>query len=218
MGKGENKKRSAVMTAVLTAAFAVPLIALAVVYLSDDLKNEFAPGSINVKIEENSGEAQETAEKSMTFSLGENGSYSAEKQVKVLSEGTAEESELRVKVVPVWYEEDGGTICGGIGNISDLRYQQLSEDGTSLEFLNNYSETILTCRLDDHWEEYWEYDSAKEVFTYKDKLDKGEKTSVLISSVEVSPFVYEASEGYELHIDILADTIQSDGSPAERFW
>ena len=218
MSKSDNKKRSAVVAAVLTAAFAVPLIALAVVYLSDILRNDFSPANINVKIEENGAEAQEIAEKSMTFSLADNGSYSAEKQVKVMSEGTADKSELRVKLVPVWCMEDSEIICGSIGNISDFRYQRLNDDRTSLEFLNNYKETILTCKLDSFWEDKWEYDSAKEVFIYKDKLKKGETTSALVSSVEVAPFVYEASEGYELHIDVLADTIQEDDLPADKLW
>lgn len=220
MSKAENKKRTAVLTGALVAAFAVPLIALAVVYMSRNLKNDFAPADINISIEENEAEPHEVATKSMTFSLADNGGYSAEKQVKVLSNGTADESALQVKIVPVWYEENSGNICGSIegsiGNISDMRYQRLNEEGNSLEFLNVYNELILSCRLDEYWEEKWSYDSAKEVFIYKDKLDKGKKTSALISSVEIPSSVYEASEGYELHIDVLADTIQTDGEADEK--
>lgn len=220
MSKAKNKKRTAVLTGALTAAFVVPLIVLAVVYVSQNVKNDLAPADINISIEENEAEALEIATRSMTFSLSDNGGYSAEKQVKVLSNGTADESALQVKIVPVWYEENSGNICGSIegsiGEISDIRYQRLNDERNSLEFLNVYNETIISCRLDDYWEEKWSYDNAKEVFIYKVKLDKGEKTSTLISSVEIPKAVYEASEGYELHIDILADTIQTDGNADEK--
>lgn len=218
MSKAKNKKRSGIMTGVLVAAFAVPLIVLAVVYLSDIQRNNFKPSDINVKIEENDEGPQDIAEREMTFSLDDNGSYYAHKQVKVMSSGTADKSELRVKIVPMWYAEDGDTVCGSIGNLSDFRYQKLDEKAKTLTFLNAYDEEILTCKLDDDWQEKWEYNSAFESFIYKDKLKRGETTSILISSVEISPFVYEATEGYELHIDVLADTIQADGSPADVVW
>lgn len=218
MSKAKNKKRSAIMTGVLVVAFAVPLIVLAVVYLSDSHSNNFKPSDINVKIEENDAGAQETAVNNMKFVLNDKGSYSADKQVKVMSSGTADKSELRVKIVPVWYAEDGDTVCGNIGNLSDFRYQKLDEDTKTLTFLNGYNEVILTCRLDEQWDKKWEYNSVYEAFIYKDKLGRGETTSTLISSVEVTPFVYEATAGYELHIDVLADTIQADGAPANMLW
>lgn len=220
MSSTKNKKRSAAAAGALAAAFAVPLIALAVVYHSSTKRNEFAPAKLGIEVEEKAT-AAETATHEYTFVLSESGNYSTDKLVKVRAAGdsTACNSELRVKLVPMWYKEDSSdTVCGSIGNLSDFRYQRLNEDGTALLFLNGYNEVIVTCYLDDHWEEKWEYNSAKEYFVYTDDLTEGEITSALLSSVELSKAVYDETEGYELHIDVLADTIQSDANAADERW
>lgn len=217
MGNANKKKHTAVMAAALAAAFAVPLIVLAVLYISNIQKNNFNPATAEVMIAENGGIPAETAENTFVFSLDDNGNYTAEKQVKIVSSGTADKSGLRVMIIPMWCDSDGN-ICGSIGNITDFRTQRLSSDDSALEYVNGYGETVLSLRLDDHWKEKWEFDPVIGTFSYKYHLEKGETTSALTAAVEITPAVYEASEGYELKLDVIADTIQLDGDAAEKRW
>lgn len=220
MNNAKNKKRSGIITGALAVAFAVPVIALAVVYLSRSARNNFNSSifNMNVKIEENDSKAEEIAAREMTFKLSDTGKYSAEKQIKIVSEERSNDSELRVKIVPVWYTEGGDTVCGNIGNYSDFRYQRLDEDTNELKFMNVYNDVIFTCKLDEHWDEYWEYNNVYEAFVYKSVLEENEQTSTLVSSIEMIPAVYEATKGYELHIDVIADTIQVYDEASDKRW
>ena len=53
MGNANKKKHTAVMAAAIAAAFAVPLIVLAVLYISNIQKNNFNPATAEVMIAEN---------------------------------------------------------------------------------------------------------------------------------------------------------------------
>ena len=86
MNNAKNKKRSGIITGALAVAFAVPVIALAVVYLSRSARNNFNSSifNMNVKIEENDSKAEEISQKIMQ----ENGIAAAAEVIeKYVSEG-----------------------------------------------------------------------------------------------------------------------------------
>lgn len=220
MNNAKNKKRSVIIAGALAAAFVVPLVAMATVYFSENNTNLFNTTNVkmNAKIEENDLYEAEIATHEMTFTLSETGNYRVEKKVKVLSEETADDCELRVKIVPVWYVENGEDICGSIGNYSDFRYQILDEEEDELKFMNSYNEVIFICKLDKDWRKKWEYNNVYEAFVYKDVLKEGDATTTIVSAIEMPPSVYEATKGYELHIDVIADTVQVYGDASDERW
>ncbi len=201
----KNKKKSIAFGSIFAAAAVVPVAALAVVFYLSSKSNDFSPADVNIKISENNDTPLQTASKEFTL-LSENSVYHTDKQVKIF-ESSESSKQLKVKLVPGWYDANG-EICGNLGNISDFYRQKIEDD--SLIFFNRYDDKIVECILDEHWDRNWEYNSFDGCFYYTGKFDEDNYTSVLMTGVDILPSVYENSAGYDLHIDVLADSVQDN--------
>lgn len=187
------------------------LIAVAVILpaLQKKRENDFKPAEPKIAIMENDAAPQQTSEKTLTFSKNESGQYELEKKVQITNTKSSEY--IKVMLVPQWYDADG-RLCGGLGDISDFGLAlapDLITHTQQYKSSSNPSFTILTCQLTNDWETYWHYDSATGYYYYKEVLYKGETTQPLILSVTISPEVYLQTADYELHLDVITESIQT---------
>ena len=82
-----------------------------------------------------------------------------------------------------------------------------------------YDETLLILNLDSFWENNWTYVEDEQCFYYSGILQSGSATPALLSGVELPQAVYDETDGYTLHVDVLADAVQQYGdAKTNRQW
>ena len=172
--------------------------------------NDFRPAKPEIGIIENDSEPEKTSENELVFSRNESGRYELEKKVQITS--TKNSEYIKVMLLPQWYDSDG-ILCGGLGDISDFGKAAGPDAETQTQTYfssSNPSFDILTLHLPDDWDKYWQYDNSTGFYHYKKPLSKGEVTQPLILSVSVSKEVYEQTADYELHLDVITESIQTN--------
>lgn len=223
-----KKKKRLIIICTVAAFFITPLIVYALMYGSGEKKNDFAPAQANVQVKEGAGENDTKDELVKNYVLTkdneEGTSYSVEKTVQIVDERSKNDEYLRVTLVPMWYDE-AGNVCAGLpGGITDFRTATLDQENNKLVYYNGAEtpEPILTLYLCSEegklWSDNWTYEDDG-YFYYKGPILSGNTTPPLITKVELSKDVYDATDGYELHLDVLADAVQTYGrATEERSW
>lgn len=216
-----SSKRKALIIGVVTLLLIIPVTVYAIMYYSDIRQNEFIPAKANVQIKEDEHDPEDehsSSDDEYRFTLSSNGNYSTNKAVQIHDERKMNDEYLKVLVIPSWYDSNGNAVAN-IEGVTDHRYKALNESETALEVYNGYGEAVITYLLDPYWKESWSYNDADGCFYYSGLIASGQTTSTLISGVEISPSVYNATDGYTLHVDILADAIQKYGDAVDnRKW
>ncbi|WP_295090380.1 hypothetical protein [Ruminococcus sp.] len=221
----KKKKYTVIISSIISVMLIVPLIAFAILYKSGERKNVFRPAKANVQVRENNKSIdtlsdRETASYTWTQDTGDNNQYSISKSVQIYDVREHNDEYLRVRFVPMWYDSDGN-ICGGADDFSD--YSKIELENNELKFKNSLDNTLLTLKLytdstNPDWSENWEYDSSNECFYYKGKITSGDISETLLSGVKIPKSVYESTTEYNLHIEVLADAVQTGGNAKQNRW
>lgn len=228
----KNKKRTVLISSIIATLFIAPLIVLAVVYYSNQRTNAFQPAEANIQVKEGNvctDEINDTIDYKWTET--DDSYYTVDKPVQIYDERKKNDEYLRVRFIPVWYDNDGN-VCGGITGVSDYSTIALcdasddvitdendQQQATQLCFKDSTGAILLSMQLDLHWTNGWSYSMSDQCFYYKDRIKSGEFSSTLLKGAKISKSVFDSTNDYTLHIEVLADAIQTAGNAAEtRMW
>lgn len=218
----KKKKRTVIISSIIAALFITPLIVFAVVYYSNRRTNSFQPADANIQVKEGNESSDELIkddgyiwERDKDDNNQLLNSYSVVKPVQIYDERKMNDEYLRVRFIPMWYDIDGNVV-GGADEFSDFSYIDLV--GDELQFKKSDNATVLlTLKLytdeanpENDWDNSWRYNAADQCFYYKGTIKSGDISPTLLAGAQISKDVFESSEGYTLHIEVLADAIQAD--------
>lgn len=212
-----NKKRVAGVVGIIAALFMAPLIVFAAVYFSSERKNSFAPGSVDIAVNEGNSTDDEGKEVVKEYTW-DGINYTVDKDVKIKDNRKYPGERLRVCFIPMWYDSEGN-VCDAF----DFGTQPV-QSGNSFTYTDG-SKTI-TLKMISGWEQNgWSYSdpnadpSGDGCFYYTGTLDNSKLTAQLLDSVELNSDAYALTEDYVFRLDVLADAIQSSGDAATtRQW
>lgn len=226
--KKNNKKQIACISSIIIALFIAPLVVFAVIYFSNERKNSFVPGGVDIAVNEGNGSSDEGEELEKDYTWEQSGeNYIADKDVKIKDIRKNAGEVLRVMFIPMWYDmdenNDATNICSGVFNFNNITQSgdtlvccdHNAEDGD-----NHDNDKSITLKLKSGWNTNgWKYESSDGCFYYNGTLDGSKLTAQLLDSVELNEKAYELTEKYVFRLDVLADAIQSSGNASdERNW
>lgn len=227
--KKKNKKRiSGINSVIIAALFIAPLVVFAAIYFSNERKNSFVPGSVDIAVNEGNGSSDEGEELEKDYTWVQSGeNYIADKDVKIKDNRKNNGEVLRVMYIPMWYDmdenKDATNICSGVFNFNTITQSGdtlIYCDHNSADDDNHDNDKIITLKLKSGWNTNgWSYQSADGCFYYNGTLDGSKMTAQLLDSVELNAKAYELTEKYVFRLDVLADAIQSSGNASDdRNW
>lgn len=211
--KPSKKFRFSLIMIITLSLMGASIIAVAAILpqLQKDRTNEFDPATAQIEIKENNSTPQATSEKELILDTDEEKSkFTVDKKVQITS--SKNEEYIKAALIPQWYDA-AGRLSAGLGDISDFGLAQEPDTVKNIQqYVSSQNENfvILTYHLAADWSDYWTYDKDTGFYHYKNSLKKGQSTEPLILSVEMSADVYELSEGYELQIDVITESIQTN--------
>ena len=218
-----NGKKKKIIIGSLLALLLIPTIAaFAVVYISNSEVNKFDPAKADMQVKEgnNAADTSEALEKEYTLSSVAENKYAADKPVQIVDGRSNTGEALRVSFIPMWLDAEGN-VCAGIAGVTDIRSIELDSTANTLTYYSGEGDgksAVFTLILADGWSTDWTY-QKEGCFYYHGSLNEDRTTSPLIAKVELSKAVYDASEGLDLRLDVLADTIQvSADADSQRSW
>ena len=203
-----NKKHLAGFSGIIAVLFMAPLIVLAVVYHSNQRRNDFVPGSVDIKVNEGNDSSDEGEELTKDYKWelsGEN--YIADKNVRINDSRRFSGEMIRLCFIPMWYDSSGN-VCAVFNFGTPTRSEN------KLTYTDSTDKT-LTLNLVADWEENgWSYNSSDGCFYYSGTSDSSGLTAQLLDSVELSKAAYDVlAADYVFRLDVLADAIQkTEGS------
>lgn len=220
----KSNTKKAVIFSCLSLLFITSIIVYAVVYQSNDRENKFNPAKAEIQIKE-SGNPEETQTSEYTGATDAAGNFNVVKTVQIYDVRNKNDEYLRVRFIPMWYDSDGNVV-GGADEFSDFSHIDLV--GNELQFKKSDNSTVLL-RLklsytddgnpENDWSNEWRYDSSDQCFYYKGKIQSGDISAILLSGAQIPKAVYDATKDqYTLHIEVLADAIQSGGDAKNDRW
>lgn len=204
-------------------------------------ENDFLPAEISNAVQEN-GDNNENpiSEKELQWQPDNEdtpSAYTAEKKVCIKNVDAEDENNtdayIRVCIIPRWVrtvylDADGNEVdeqhavtttetditnvaaYGGFGNLTDI---QIDEEAQT------YQMGAVTFQLDKNWNANWTYNEADGYFYYKNAVPPGGTTEMLLESVSISQKTYTEMENTVfLRVDILSDSIQTEGGAVESRW
>ena len=207
-----TKKQTAIIGALAACLFIAPLIVFAIVYLSDDRTNAFAPGSVAIQIKEGSSKGSQLVNSGYVWETDGTTGGTVEKSVEIEDTRKYPGEALRVCFVPMWYDGEGN-VC----NPFSFGTPVLDEDNNTLTYTDGTKSMTLT--LDADWQNnHWEY-RADGCFYYTGTLNSDKLTAKLLQSVQLNADAYALTADYDFRLDVLADAIQiSDSAADARQW
>ena len=227
--KKSNKKRIAGICGGITALFIAPLIVFAAIYYSSERKNSFAPGSVDIEVNEgnDSSDEGEELEKDDYIWVKSGEIYTADKDVKIKDTRKNPGEVLRVCFIPMWYDKDDNGEPDNVCDVFNFGSQPTQNDNA---FTYTDGDKTITLKMASEMasareQSGWSYsDPAADppgdgCFYYNGPLESGNLTAQLLDSVELNEKAYELTENYVFRLDVLADAIQSSGDAyATREW
>ena len=225
----QNKKHVAGMGGIIAALFIAPLIVFAVVYNSSERKNSFAPGSVDIAVNEgnDSSDEGEELEKDDYIWVKSGEIYTADKDVKIKDTRKNHGEVLRVCFIPMWYDKDDNGEPDNVCDVFNFGSQPTQNDNAFTYTDGDKTITLkMASEMASAWEQSgWSYsDPAADppgdgCFYYSGTLDSSKLTAQLLDSVELNANAYALTENYVFRLDVLADAIQTSGNAAEtRGW
>jgi hypothetical protein len=219
----KKKKRTIIISGIITILLIAPQIVLAVMYQSSKRENKFHPAQANVQVQEGNQSSDELINTDYTWTAsGDN--YTVTKPVEIIDVRGKNDEYLRVRFIPMWYDTDGNVV-GGADEFSD--FSNINLVGDELQFKkSDNSKVLLTLKLytdnadsENNWNNDWRYDSSEQCFYYKGKIQSGDISNKLLSGAQIPKAVYDATKDqYTLHIEVLADAIQTGGDANDDRW
>jgi hypothetical protein len=231
---------------VIVGIVGVLLVGVAIVWantrkLQKSVENQFYPAEISNAVQEKTGsedndfdENTDPTPKDKDLTWEENGdSYTAVKEVQILNADKKNENNadayIRVCLVPRW---TGAIISETEDNENDvlvsselnISFDTLLEEADGTGFPTkitgtSYIQGDVTFYLAPDWSDGWLYNPADGFFYCRKKVAPGETTPVLLKSVSVAKETLDKKyQGLKLQIDILSDSIQTEGGAIEARW
>lgn len=218
-----KKKKKIFVCGIIALLFIAPIIVLAVIYNSSERENKFTPAKAEIEILESGAVNPSGPELANKFTLEkntDNDNYSVPKPVQIIDKRSNSGEELRVCLVPMWYDTEGN-VCGSIDGVTDISDISLDEAEKKLVFYSGAGEgkaPVITLYLSSGYAANWKYKSDG-CFYYSGQIADDRTTPRLVEKVEVTKSVYDATEGYELRLDVLAHALQTNGGAySNREW
>jgi hypothetical protein len=210
----KKKKYVVIISSIISVMLIAPLIAYAILYKSDERKNEFRAAKADIQVKEGDKSDDDLINEDYTWTA-DGDIYKVDKPVQIYDVRDNNDEYLRVRFVPMWYDS-AGNICGGAEDFSD--YSKTELENNELKFKNSSGTTLLTLKLSTEpvWSESWEYNSSDECFYYKGEIKSGDVSEKLLSEVQIPKSVYESTTEYTLHVEVLADAVQTEGNAKDR--
>lgn len=215
-------KNAIKISAASMLSFALVLSAVTAFAASDSksiksVTNDFEPAKMGIAVQEDVGRGWDNnsdptpAENEMTWQEdGEN--YTATKKVQILNRkadvSNPAPAFIRVCIIPRWTAEIGGEEFDvtNIDGISDMNAFTKDISG------NTCTIGGVTFILADDWEKNWIH-GGDGYFYCRTAVEPGSSTPVLLKKVSVTAETYKIAKelGAELTVDVLADSIQTEG-------
>ena len=218
-----EKKKKIIVCCIITLLFIAPIIVLAAIYSSTERKNKFIPAEAEIEILESGAENPKGSKLTNEYTFTKNtddDNYSVAKPVQIIDKRSNSGEDLRVCLVPMWYDSEGD-VCGGIDGVTDISDIKLDETEKKLVYYTGAGTSrtpIITLYLSSGYASNWEYKSDG-CFYYSGNVADDNSTLLLVERVEITKSVYDATEGYELRLDVLADALQTNGDAySNRDW
>ena len=216
------KQQTVIISCLTAALLTTALVVFAVVYQSNLRDNDFQQAEANIQVQEGISNGDELENTYHWEVSGE--TVTVEKPVQILDNRKMNDEYLRVRFVPMWYDADGN-VCGGVDEFSDYSSVELDNatqsQAEALLFKNSTGTELLKLNLciNPHWSNSWSYSTSDQCFYYKGTIKSGDISSTLLTGAQISKAVFDSSDGYTLHIEVLADAIQQSGDPkTDRNW
>lgn len=208
-----NKKYTIIVSSIILTLFIAPLVVFAAVYTSNERKNSFSPGNVDIEVNEGDNRQNETLQNELTWDVS---SKSVNKPVKIYDSRTNDGEALRVCLVPMWYDKDTEGNPSSVCSI--FNFNVPVQNGNTLVYTDG--DMTITLNLNADWKTNgWSYNVEDGCFYYSGTLESGKLTPQLLDNVVLSDSAYALTETYTLRIDVLADAIQTSGNAKEsRNW
>ncbi|MBR1445322.1 MAG: hypothetical protein IJ583_17520, partial [Firmicutes bacterium] len=138
--KKNNKKKISGISGIIAALFIAPLIVFAAIYYSSERKNSFAPGNVDIAVNEGNDSSDEGEELEKDYTWVKSGNnYIADKDVKIKDTRKNSGEVLRVTFIPMWYDMDEQKESTDV--LSDVfNFNSISQEGDSLTYCDHNSE------------------------------------------------------------------------------
>lgn len=230
-----KETRKIVIGAIVLSGIAILSVTAAVINnkLIKTKENNFIPAEISIAVQENdSTNTQAEASTELLWETGDSAdTYEADKEVKIKNVDVENKNNaqawIRVCIVSGWKGADPET---KEDNEEDELVQEKLEFSyesfipgssfTEIEITNNkYQIGDVTFLLDENWEDGWFYNDKDGYFYCKTIVSPGETTPKLLSNVYIKKDTLEKDyQDLELYVDILADSIQTEGGALKARW
>lgn len=193
--KQAKKKRLILISSVIAMAvmLAVGSTAAFLAHQSQDMTNNFTPGTVSIDTEENSSDTPESS--NVVSEFPDSG---AKKEVQIKNTGNID-AYVRVKLVPSWKYTDTESMAHANAESFPLSMSEPVEN-------------IIDCGgvrlvLTDDWNSDWIYKDG--TFYYKAPVKPGAMTTLLLKEVQME----EESKFDDLQVDVISEAIQkTDGA------
>lgn len=220
--KKSNKKRIAGICGGITALFIAPLIVFAAIYYSSERKNSFAPGSVDIAVNEGNAPDDEGDEVIKEYTW-DGTNYTVDKDVKIKDSRQYPGEMLRVYFIPMWYNKGDNGEPDDVCDVFNFGSQP-AQSGNAFTYTDGNK--TITLKMASDWEQSgWSYSDPNAdppgdgCFYYSGTLDSSKLTAQLLDSVELNSDAYALTDNYVFILDVLADAIQSSGNAyAARDW
>lgn len=212
-------KNSIKISAASIFSFALVLSAVTAFAASDSksiksLTNDFEPAKIGIAVQENDNDNSDPApeKETLEWENSDDGIYTADKSVKIFNReenvSNPASAFIRVCIIPRWTAEIDGKEFDvtNIDGISDMN--GFTEDISE----NTFTIGGVTFTFAEDWKNNW-IRGGDGYFYCRTAVAPGEATPVLLEKVSVTADTYESAKelGAELTVDVLADSIQTEG-------
>ena len=193
--KQAKKKRLILISSIIAMAvmLAVGSTAAFLARQSQDMTNNFTPGTVSIDTKENSSDTPESSNV-----VSESTDSGAKKEVQIKNTGNID-AYVRVKLVPSWKYTDTESIAHADAESFSLT-------------MNEPQDNLIDCGgvtlvLAEDWSSNWIYKDG--TFYYKAPVKPGAMTTLLLKEVQME----EESKFDDLQVDVISEAIQkTDGA------
>lgn len=239
--KNHRKKTTAVVCGAGAALIVVVCSIVSAITQSKLIReeeNHFYPAKIDIAVQENDDKNESpTSEKDLTWTKnGEIATAQKAVQIKNLNQNGKNNADayIRVCLIPRWcqtlpMEANGNALAIGspqpdavqtevdvtnlmdVADFGDLKDVKIKK--------NTYQLGDVTFTLADDWETNWFFNPKDGYFYCRNPVAPGETTALLLKEVSISTNVLsKIEEGVHLRIDVLSDSIQTEGGAIDARW
>ena len=240
--KKRKKKNIARINGIIAVLFIAPLIVFAAIYFSNQRKNRFLPGSVDIEVNEGNQTSGMIEDDSFIWTKRaetpndndeSNNIYYTDKPVKIKDIRKFHGEALRVTFISMWYDIDENKEVTDVYS-KVFNFNNITLSGNDLVYRDHdpadgndaSNDKVITLKMKSDWNTSdWRYSDPNDdpsgdgCFYYTGELDNSQLTAQLLDSVELNSNAYGLTENYMFRLDVLADATQISADAATtREW